>query len=263
MKNCLIMGFGRSGTSLMGGILHQVGYYMGEELYPPRNTNPKGFFENAIINDINERILSKYDFGVMHNDAPTFKKIFSPYNPGTGQRWLTYITKDVDINTLDELSKNEIKKAISVEGYAYKDPRFNYTLGIWNRFVDTDTIYICVFRQPDIVVESVITECNTSDYLSNFYINREIAFKLWFNSYSHLLINLNSALLRRTVFVNYEQLLSGEALDLLSVKLDVNIDSSFVEPKLNRSKPGIGMPPEVSRLYNKLCGLAGYINNLK
>ena len=258
MKNCLIMGFGRSGTSLMGGILHQTGYYMGENLYPPRHTNPKGFFENAFINGINERLLARYDSAVLHNDISAFNKKFSPYNPGIGHRWLTYIPEDVDINMGDELSEKEIKKAISVTGYAYKDPRFNYTLGIWNRFIDTDTIFICVFRQPDIVVESVITECETADYLSDFYINRDIAFMLWLNSYSHLLNNLSTTLLKNTIFVHYEQLLSGEALHELSNKLKVKIDPGFAEPKLNRTQPSASMPIEVLKLYNKLCSLSGY-----
>ncbi len=145
MKNCLIMGFGRSGTSLMGGILHQAGYYMGEELYPPRHSNPKGFFENAFINGINERILAKYDYAVLHNDIPVLGKTCSPYNPGTGQRWLTYIPENVNIAKLDELSEVEIKKAVSIEGYAYKDPRFNYTLGLWNKYIDKDTyFYLCI-----------------------------------------------------------------------------------------------------------------------
>ncbi len=85
-----------------------------------------------------------------------------------------------------------------------------------------------------------------------------MAFKLWYNSYSHLFNNLNSSLLEKTIFVHYEQLLSGEAIQVLSEKLCVNINSDFVEPKLNRSQPGIGIPNEVRQLYNKLCGLAGY-----
>ena len=262
MKDCLIMGFGRSGTSLMGGMLHQAGYYMGKDLYPPRHSNPKGFFENANINGINERILSMYDFALSHNDVPIFNKKFSPYKPGVGHRWLSNIPEDVDIINLDNLSEKEILQAVSVKSYAYKDPRFNYTLGLWNKFIETDVVYICVFRQPSIVVESVITECKTAGYLSEFYINRDIAFNLWFNSYTHLFKNLNSTLLKKTIFVHYEQLLSGEAIPVLSEKIGVHIDSGFTELNLNRSKTGVSAPVEVLALYNKLCNLAGYkINN--
>ena len=30
MRNCLILGSGRSGTSMIGGILHQAGYFVGD-----------------------------------------------------------------------------------------------------------------------------------------------------------------------------------------------------------------------------------------
>ena len=50
VKNCLILGSGRSGTSMIAGILHKAGYFMGDNLYPPRSANPKGFFENWEIN---------------------------------------------------------------------------------------------------------------------------------------------------------------------------------------------------------------------
>lgn len=258
MKNCLIMGFGRSGTSLMGGILHQAGYYMGEDLYPPRNSNPKGFFENALINGINERLLSPYGFtGQNKIDIPKGKR-YSPYSPGTGHRWLSYIPEDIIIDRMDELSEKEIRSATSVSGYAYKDPRFNYTLGIWNQFLEKDTIFICMFRQPDIVVESVITECANAEYLSEFFINRDIAFNLWLNSYRHLLNILTPTLFKNTLFIHYEQLLLGEASVRLSEKLGVNISSDFVEPKLNRSKRGINIPTKVKNLYNNLCKLSGY-----
>ena len=61
MRNCLVMGFGRSGTSLMAGILLNSGYYLGDDLYPARESNPTGFFENSFINGINEQILKNYD----------------------------------------------------------------------------------------------------------------------------------------------------------------------------------------------------------
>ena len=57
MNNCLILGFGRSGTSLLGGLLHHSGYFSGNHLHPARESNPKGFYEDVVINRINEHIL--------------------------------------------------------------------------------------------------------------------------------------------------------------------------------------------------------------
>jgi hypothetical protein len=45
-RNCLILGSGRSGTSLAAGILAQAGYFMGDELWPVNIGNPKGQFED-------------------------------------------------------------------------------------------------------------------------------------------------------------------------------------------------------------------------
>jgi len=44
MKNCIILGSGRSGTSMVAGTLAKSGYFMGDNLYPARESNPKGFF---------------------------------------------------------------------------------------------------------------------------------------------------------------------------------------------------------------------------
>ena len=115
MKNCIILGSGRSGTSMLGGILHNAGYFMGDNLYPPSISNPKGFFENPRINRINELILSKYDINpysflkgllcatigrldyVKGLKKPLFKSITKRtiYYPGNLQRWLMSIPPEI------------------------------------------------------------------------------------------------------------------------------------------------------------------------
>src|SRR5262249_31431903 len=57
MRNCLILGSGRSGTSMLAGTLGQAGYYRGEHLVPADEANPKGYFEDDEINAINEELL--------------------------------------------------------------------------------------------------------------------------------------------------------------------------------------------------------------
>ena len=171
MRNCLIMGFGRSGTSLMAGILHHSGYFLGNDLYPTRESNPFGFFENAFINGINESILKEFDYRNIFNNAPAFSKSYSPYHPGEGQRWLSFIPEEIKINHCNEMIVDSIREALQPSGFAYKDPRFNYTLGIWNNQIKDDTLFICMFRQPDITVGSVLKECEYAPYLSDFYIS--------------------------------------------------------------------------------------------
>jgi hypothetical protein len=258
MKNCLIMGFGRSGTSLMGGILHSTGYYMGENLYPPRHSNPMGFFENDFINGINERILEKYDFSLLTADYPKFEKPFSPYKPYYGHRWLTYISPEMTINQDDPILGFKIREAVARPSFAYKDPRFNYTLPVWEKYLDEEVILICMFRQPDITVESVIKECATADYLSQFYIDRELAYKLWYNSYTRLIRNLETVNQKRIIFIHYQQLLNRQALSGLSEILQAPLDYSFVSDELNRTQSAGKVPEEVMKVYLTLCDLAAY-----
>jgi len=258
MRNCLIMGFGRSGTSLMAGILNQAGYFSGDDLYPPRDSNLMGFFENAFINGINERILQEYD-PVKRNMDPSFPgKTFSPFRPGYGHRWLIHLEPETIVDYCNEPIERDIREAVKVKGYAYKDPRFNYTLGIWHQWIEDDTLYIIMFRRPDITVGSVLTECANADYLSEFYIDTSLAYRLWENSYSSLFAHLSAVADDRKIFVNYDQLLMGTVLKFLSQKLGTALQAAFIRPELSRSKPAGMVPKEVRQIYNDLCLKANY-----
>ena len=72
MRNIIILGSGRSGTSMLAGCLSTSGYFMGDNLYKKRESNPKGFFENKEINTINEDILSL----VTKNRPPILGRFF-------------------------------------------------------------------------------------------------------------------------------------------------------------------------------------------
>ena len=252
------MGFGRSGTSLMGGILHQAGYYMGEGLYPARHSNPKGFFECALINGINERILEPYDYKNQNNDYPNLGKVFSPYNPGTGHRWLSYITEETRIGSHDSLVKQQIKESVSVLNFAYKDPRFNYTLNIWMPFLKKDTVFLCIFRNPSDTIDSVIKECSTAEYLADFAINQKLTEILWQNSYSHLLRIVRQYPARKFVFIHYNQLLEGTVTDMLSSLLRTDINSHFADQSLNRTSSKYIVNRKTQKIYKHLCQLANY-----
>ncbi|MCF8359102.1 MAG: sulfotransferase [Prolixibacteraceae bacterium] len=257
MKNCLISGFGRSGTSLMGGILYNSGYYMGDNLYTARDTNPKGFFENDFINSINEKILQKFDYCNINKSYPSFNKIYSPFKPGIGHRWLSYISPLVKIENINTEVFEDIEKAVSYKKFAYKDPRFNFTIPIWDQLLPQDTVIICIFRDPGTTINSIITECKRSKYLAEFYIDQQLAELLWSNSYTHLL-NAIGKTSKKYIFVHYEQLLNGKKIEEISDLLQVILLKDFISKELNRSKP-----IEVTRdytllLYKKLCTLANY-----
>ena len=256
MKNCIVTGFGRSGTSLMGGILHQAGYYMGEDLYPPRHSNPRGFFENALINGINERIMAPYDRVLREPQSDCFKKAWSPFKPNFGHRWLSWIEPETEITFNSEEIAADIRKAVSREGFACKDPRFNYTLDSWKLYLPEDTVYICMFREPAVTIQSVLDECASADYLSDFHIDRELAEEMWINSYRSILSKAGKENFGNWIFVSYDQLLRGERMDELSELTGVGMSGDFVSRELNRTRNKFKADSRCLNLHYQLCDLA-------
>lgn len=257
MKNCLILGSGRSGTSMLGGILHQAGYFMGDKLYLPTPSNPKGFFEWREITEINEGILACYN---KRPSSKIMKRLFKRYverKPGKNQRWLSSIPTKVDISNSNMTIEEKIKYVIEREPFCFKDPRFSYTLPVWKRFLKPDTLFICVFREPDVTVSSILKECKTRDYLSDLIINKKIAYRVWVNIYSHI-ITKNIDCFDHFFFIHYNQIYDGSALPSLARFLDADLKSDFVDRNLKRTTTDNLLPGNVKKLYKKLCKQANY-----
>ncbi len=259
MKNCLILGFGRSGTSLMGGILHRSGYYMGDKLYKPRHSNPKGFFENAIINGINEQILEPFDYVNFYPNSHSFNKAYSPFKPRRGQRWLSFIMPDLNIECNDTTILREINHEIKKKKFAYKDPRFVFTLKIWEEYIDDECVFICLFREPTTTINSVLKECRSVDYLADFYIDLDLASVLWKNYYQRVLKYMEKFPKEKFFLIHYDQILQGTGLEQLSEILQTNLNTSFIEVNLNRSRPSNTSKSGLSEIYSKLCEKANYM----
>jgi hypothetical protein len=272
MKNCLILGSGRSGTSMIGGILHNAGYYMGQNLYLPNEANPKGFFENKEINDINELILSSYDkrgffnVRILNTLRWHFEKKFprrskdlfkgTVHRPCYLQRWLISIPVGIDVRNISRQIAERIAKAIDHKPFCYKDPRFSYTLPVWNKFLDDNTVYLCVYREPNITVKSILKECQIAFYLRNMSITEKSAYNVWFNMYSHILEKHYTK--NDFIFCHYKQIYDGTIIEKISEKLNTKLTHSFVAKKLNRTRSNSAMPKHVVSLYMKLCELSDY-----
>lgn len=250
MKNCLIIGSGRSGTSMLGGVLHEAGYYMGESLYPPNISNLKGFFESSITNSINEKILSNYQTD-------------ERFNRDRFQRWLIIIKKNVAVKCEEEEVLNQIREETSKSlPFCYKDPRFSYTLPVWEPFLPEDKKFLCIFRKPQNTMQSIIKECANSDYLDDFYINEEYAYSVWEHIY-HRILNYDYKIQKNIIYIHYDQILKGEAVNLLSDLLEVDLNKSFPDIKLNRTNINLeDIPEKCIDIYNELCQRANFEEKL-
>ena len=254
----MILGSGRSGTSMLAGILHQAGYFLGDKLYPGRESNPKGFFEWGRINRINEDILAAYH----KRDVCTwfYEKILkrhTVFSPGKSQHWLLALPDKTAVSNHDPAIVKQIGQVLKREPFCYKDPRFCYTLPVWKPYLKPDTAFICVFRQPGITVESILKECRTQDYLKDLRIDRRSAYRVWCRLHARLLEQYEAGG-DNFFFVHYDQVYDGSAIGPLSRFLGVKLDAGFVDRALKRTVSGDNPPVQVMNIYRRLCGLAHY-----
>jgi hypothetical protein len=255
MRNCLIMGSGRSGTSMVAGVLRHAGYFMGEKLYSEDEGNPKGYFEDQEVNEINEELLAQ----VLPARPPgIFGNMFFRSRPVHGQRWLARVPVGTLIPCPSHLVE-QIRALTEREPFCFKDPRFCYTLPAWRPLL-RNTEFICIFRHPAATARSILKERCREPYLRSVFMNFQRSLEVWELMYRHILeIHCHQG---EWLFFHYNQFLNGSAFERIEKALGVAPDQSFPDPRLQRSMPKGLVPPTTLSLYSKLCNLAGYNEEL-
>jgi len=251
MHNCIVLGSGRSGTSMTSGIFAKTGYFMGHSLYEGDEGNPKGYFEDVEINSINEDLIAKV---FPYRPSGILGKTLFRSRMTWGQRWLAEVPIGTNITCTPQIEKR-IKELTDRSPFCFKDPRFCYTLPSWRKFL-RDTVFLCVFRHPAATASSILTICMNESYLKSLPMNVEKAMHIWELMYSHVLeVHSKEG---EWIFAHYNQFLDGSVFDKLERMLDVSIDREFIDPKLKRSLPEGDVPGTTMDLYHRLCVLAGY-----
>jgi hypothetical protein len=238
-RNCLILGSGRSGTSMLAGTLRLAGYYMGEHLIPADASNPKGYFEDDEINAINEELLAQVTLP----------------RPASGWRWLAAVPVGTPILCPPAITKR-IKAQTGQSPFCFKDPRFCYTLPAWRSFL-LDTVFLCIFREPARTSSSILKECRDADYLQVLPMDFASAVEVWTLMYRHILEEHRYA--GEWLFFHYEQLFSEAALRRMEEALCVRADCQFPDRSLKRSSAdGDDVGTTAREVYEQLCEMARY-----
>ncbi|WP_202966624.1 glycosyltransferase [Cellvibrio sp. OA-2007] len=142
-KLVVVIGMHRSGTSTVMNALACLGVSLGDNLLPPGIDNPKGFFEDKSVNDLNIEMLDVI-----------------------GQTWFSLsLVSDKDINKL--ISLGYLEKAITLLNdktkttpvFGFKDPRVAKLLKFWKLVfsrMDCDVQYVLCLRHPLSVANSLL-----------------------------------------------------------------------------------------------------------
>jgi hypothetical protein len=248
MKNCLILGSGRSGTSMAAGSLRLAGYGMGAGLKPGTSANPLGYFESDEINDINEDLLRPVVAGLAGREVTAWKLKHPPL--GKDQHWLACLPPGVEVPAGPDITPRLAAAAAKVP-FCYKDPRFSYTLPAWRPFLDDrNTVYVCVFRQPGRTITSTMKDLKDQPYLQKLPFQPPYVWQVWIQMYDRI-VRIHRR--RGTwLFLHYDQIAAGSGLRRLSRALGTPVDMAFPTPSLKRSEDLVRIPRQARILYWKM-----------
>jgi hypothetical protein len=244
MRDCVVVGCGRSGTSLAAGILADSGYHPGSDLLPADAGSPTGFFESREVNRINERLLAPFDarFTATEGYGRALRE---------GERWLAVLPPDIEIGAPPRALRAAMRSALPASPYCCKDPRFGYTLPSW-RPVFGDALFLCVFRHPVATARSISGAVRYGDLT----VETDTAFEIWKAIYARVLERHRRQ--GQWLFVHYEQLLDGSGLKRVAAALGTALDSRLVNPALYRCRPNEAAPADTRPIYDELCAEARY-----
>ncbi len=254
MKSVFICGSGRSGTSMLAGLFSGRGFYQGDDLYSPREANPKGFFENQRINSLNERIMVHSIERAHGLDAANlFRTLYRQ-----GQYWLALLPSDLQcVATKDD--ESELLSLVGRHPFCYKDPRFCYTLELWLDAAP-DAVTLCIFRDPGVVVASILKELQAAAYLADLRISITDLYKIWREMHRRLLQMRSAG--RKIFFFKYEDLFEERKLKEIENLVGTSLNREFPDRGLSRTHVTVTVDRQTNALYQGLIKLtSGYLED--
>lgn len=232
-KNLLIFGSGRSGTSMVAGLLKGSGYFFGNNFnyLASRAGNPKGFYEDLEVNTINEDILAKR----MVNIPEKIRRRFFPHFTFYRARWLAKIPVYYEFNS-NSIVKKRISKIVAQQPFCLKDPRFSYTLPTWRPYLQSGTKFLVVYRDPDKTVQSILRECRETPVLWKLKLSKQRAYEIWYSMYGHILKNYNRDSEKENwFFLHYDQVFDKNEILRLEKFLNITTDWNFANKEFSRA----------------------------
>lgn len=234
----VVLGAGRSGTSLLMQILVGLGGRCSEYLIPANVSNPEGFYEDVEIKDIHTELYSCLN-------VPVFLPL--PEN------WLeTNCARDAR-QRLNSVLQNLLQSGSAI--LAIKDPRIATFLPLWVRLFNPLRVvpsYLLAVREPQSVIASFIRQYNTPAHVAELvWLLRTLealentgadCFVVHYEDWFREPKTIVESLLR---FTGLEQDFKGNLSDVLA---------NIVKPNLNRaSKDDYEIQnPYVLKLYTAL-----------
>lgn len=256
-KLVVVLGMHRSGTSLVTSLVESCGIATGDNLQGAGPDNPKGYWEDEFIVNINNKLLRSLGLE-WHSLA-----------------WLdeSALRKSSCFNELFQASKQYLTELLGrFPKLVIKDPRISMTLPFWLEVfsaVKVSPYYVVTKRHPAAIGRSLVTRD---------YFDHEYSAQLIYLHWASIVHNLPSDAHRVTV--DYELVSKDEArqrlrlceflgLETLQQSGELKFDPSLERSKFDKSQMGFVWQqsfftdfPDVVVPHEKILGLKGYYTAL-
>lgn len=248
MNNVLILGCGRSGTSMVAGMFQNSGAYFGDRLIAATAANPLGYFECHDMNQLNDRLIQHSLYGHMPKLlARLTRKLQPPVHRDPRSLWLGAPRWLRSVPLPDPLLA-KMQYFISHTPFCFKDPRFSITLPFWSAVLPANVRYLVVFRDPYKTVDSML-KISRELYDPPLPLDERWAWVSWYRTYRRLL-NTWSTQDDRWMFIWYDQIATGEAVPALERFVATPLATEQIDPRLSRSQ---AQPPKSNSRLQHQC----------
>jgi len=202
-KLIVVLGMHRSGTSVIARGLKTLGVDLGNNLMPPVQDNPQGFWEDLDINALNREMLA------------AIKRDWQSLTPIQTNEVETLCKSGYHIRAVELLKR----KASNSRVFGFKDPRLAKLSLFWKEVFSLgyfETSFVICLRHP-LSVSSSLAKRDGFDL--------EQSHLLWLD---YTLASINSTMGEKCIVVDYDRLMLspyGE-LERLANRLNLKIDAA-------------------------------------
>lgn len=222
----IVVGFHRSGTSLLAQLLHRGGLFLGDELLGAMASNPYGHFEDVEIVRLHEDILQAHG-DTWHIDG---QRAF--HLSERQWRWMQ-----------DHVRKRSMEHGL----WGFKDPRVCFFLGAW-KYLMPRARFVVVYREPSECVHS-LERRQASDLMASrgnaalhrrFWRKADHGMRMWI-AYNRAVLNFATAHREDCLVVPFTHLSQGFPVvaeinrrfgtDLLEIPTSAVFDAGATAPR--------------------------------
>jgi hypothetical protein len=231
MYNLLVMGSGRSGTSMATALFRNSGYFFGDSLIPPGPANPFGYYEDKGLNHLNTLIISRLLFA--HTLSRCSPKLLHPVHRQYLAAWMAAPAVLIPRRPMPE-QEESIRHYLERTPFCFKDPRFNVTLPVWRPYLPEDTRFLVVFREPDRTVDSILRVASV-EYQPPLPVTPRWAYLHWARNYGRILDRFADD--ENWLFVDYNSIVERRSLPAIRSFSEAEVDASELDPSVRLSQP--------------------------